>query len=146
MDLQDLTDAIAAQLKANIARSTHFYGQPVDLPSHPNITIEPGSTEGRAVEYSDTFGRSFHPGAGEMTLRFTLRLEVMGKEKDAHVALYDYLSTGSTSRSSVIRAVDIDPTFGGLVDSAVISGADIPPSTEGPLTALFPLTIQVNQQ
>jgi hypothetical protein len=140
MDLEELSNAIAEQLSSRIARPTHTYGQPTDGTNYPRIIVEPGSTDGPLISYADSFGS---PDDGGLTIRFTLRLEVIGRARDSHIALYDYLSTGSRAASSIVGAIYADPTIGGRVTGATIRSADVQDIPDGPQVALLPLELVV---
>jgi len=126
MRLQAIREALDTALSSLARSPTVFAYDPGDRSGH-NITILPG------VEYItlETIGSNY-----ELCIYLDLRIEVPGRLADSQIAMDDYLSTDTTSLSSVVNAVLANPRLGGLVEDVIYLGCDGPNLDVDPLTAL----------
>lgn len=137
MRLQTIRDGLAAQLRTNLTERapTVFAYDPEARTGH-NITILP------ADEYVtfQTIGPNW-----EANILLDLRIEVPGRLADAQIAMDDYLSAGTGSASSVIDAVHLSSTLGGLVEDCSCISVDGPDLTVDPLTAVVHVRIMTSR-
>lgn len=112
LDLGLIHEAVAAQLRAHIERPCTVYAwDPGSTRQYPCLVVEPGDPW---VEYHETFGDNALAG-----IELRVVAMVLAEEQSQRIALADFASAGPSARSSVMRAVEADVTFGGTCQSAV---------------------------
>jgi hypothetical protein len=132
LTLSTIREAIGAQLRANLEKQTnvYVYDEGSDFPS-VSLTLDAPPV------YYESFG----PPRQLQSVTFLVTVAPGGSErKSAVITLDRYLSSGTGNGSSVIDALDTDPTFGG-----VLMGFDYEPRDYDPInvTATFALTVHV---
>ena len=127
--------AVKAQIETNLNRETTVYAYGQAEQAYPCIEILPA--QGEAVGYFKTFGDG---GLGD--LRLDLHIYTTAADPvSAQIALDDYLSIGGDNQSSVVDAILVDRTLGGVVEDCVPLVAIYGPLGANPATAVIPLQI-----
>lgn len=140
MNLADIADALAAQIRSQLTRPTNVYVfDPRSTRQYPCIIIEPGEP---FVEYQTTYGTD-----PLLDINFTITVAVSARTLDEQVAIYDYLSDGDEATSSIRKAAAAgrNTTTGGLnglVEDYVVDRSHKPEIDEyGALAARFDVRV-----
>lgn len=134
LTISDIREALAAQLRANIARDVSVRAYP-PVALAPSILIE---LDPDAVDYWVTFG-----AAGLSTVRLTLTVDPSGGESESTARrLDDFLSAGTGNDSSIIDAVMTDSSLGLTGVTCMFQSVDVDPSS---LTAVMRFDVMVNK-
>lgn len=112
LTLSTIRAAIRAQLEANIAREVNI---DVDGEGKPAPVIRLELAPSDPIDYWVTFGSS-----GISAVRFELIVDPAGVDQSAVRRLDDFLSVGTGNGSSVMDAVYVDPTFGGVLTAGTV--------------------------
>lgn len=136
LNLEAIHRALAAQIRAGIARDTNVYPFPVEDPQYPCVSIYPDS-----IDYFTSFGPN---GTADLNLRLKLEVSADSAESAA-IKVCDYLSVGTGNGSSIIDAVHADRTLGGIVDDCVVREAEWPAESDLGL-AWLPVLIFLTKQ
>jgi hypothetical protein len=134
LTLQAIREALAAQIRTNVARSVTVFAYDPEARSGHNITIIP------AAEYIifSTIGSNWGT-----VVNFDIRVEVPGRLADSQIAVDDYLSAGTGNTSSVIDAVH--GTLGGLVEDCIVTSVDGSDLTVDPLTVVLHVQVMTSR-
>jgi hypothetical protein len=132
LTLSDIREAIGAQLRANLEKQTnvYVYDEGSDVPS-VSLTLDAPPI------YYESFGP---PRQLEAVTFLVTVTPGASDRKSAVITLDKYMSSGTGNGSSVIDALDADPTFGGVVMSFDYEPREYDPLT---VTATFALTVHV---
>lgn len=144
MKLAEIADALAEQIRSQVARPTTVYtfdpghgGR-----SYPCIIIEPDEP---FVEYHTTFGNAL------CEVRFDVSVWVSARTIDSQVAIYDYLGDGTESPSSIRRAIELGRSstggLNGVIDDLIVYRSHKPDTDNesGALVAHFDVTAHVRR-
>lgn len=114
LDVAAIHEALADQIRANVARSVTVY--PFDpgagARTFPCIVVRSGETW---VEYHESMGST-----GIARLELEVAAMVSARRLDAHRALADFASDAAASGSSIRNAVESDVRLGGTVQNTVL--------------------------
>lgn len=139
VNLRLIREAAAFQIANGIARQATGYAYDGTTITLPAIIIRPGSPY---VTYHESFGDRCLVGV-------ELEIEVITSSADgisAGVAMDDLLSPGLANSSSILEAIEADPTLGGTVGHCWISEASPPQADgEGHMSASLSLHITANK-
>jgi hypothetical protein len=139
INLRLIREAAAAQIAAGIGRRTTGYAYDNTTITLPAVIIRPGAPY---VTYHETFGDRCLVG-------IELEIEVVTSSADdvsAAIAMDDLLSPGLANNSSILEAVEADPTLGGTVGHCWVSEASAPqPDGEGHMSVSLSLHITANK-
>lgn len=134
LTLKAIREALATQIKDNVARSPTVYAYDPESRAQPCITIIPSS---EYITFT-TMGVNWSAFAN-----FDLRVEVPGRLADSQIAMDDYISAGTGNTSSIIDA--IHGTLGGLVEDCIVTSVDGPDLTVDPLTAVVHVQVMTSR-
>lgn len=105
LTLSAIREAIGAQLRANLDREIN-----VDVDGagmvQPAIRL--------VLDAPPTYYDSFGPPRQLQSVTFVVEIDPAGNDQSAVRRLDDFLSSGTGNGSSVIDALDVDQTFGGV--------------------------------
>lgn len=119
--LSAVRTAIYDQLRANLARETNVDVDGQGMPA-PRVVLELADPP----EYFGTFGPN-----GVARVRMRLIVDPGGVDQSAVIRLDDLLSVGTGNNSSVIDALMVDQTFGG-----VLQGFEFEPDEYDPVNVV----------
>jgi len=119
VDLQAIREALASQLRANISKNINCYSYDVGAGTFPAITIDAGSPY---IAYHESFGDRALAGI-ELVLRITT---TSADGASSWLLMDSLLSPGLVNTMSVLEAVELDSTLGGVVANVWVSSASEP--------------------
>jgi hypothetical protein len=132
LTLSTIREAIGAQLRANLHRETNVYVYD-EGSALPSVSL--------TLDVPPTYYESFGPPRQLQSVTFLVTVTPGASERKSAVsALDNYLSSGTGNGSSVIDALDADPTFGGVAMQFDYEPRDYDPVN---VTATFALTVHV---
>ena len=131
LTLSTIREAIGAQLRANLSREINVDVDGAGSPA-PVIRLE--------LDVPPTYYESFGPPRQLQSVTFLVSLDPAGADQSAVRRLDDFLSSGTGNGSSVIDALDTDPTFGGVAMQFDYEPRDYDSIN---VTATFALTVHV---
>lgn len=117
---EEIMSALAAQIDAGIEDDYNVYWFPLQNPPLPAITIWPGADT--FVDYYTTMGPD---GLADMMLRVRADVGAIDSENVA-LQMTRLHATGRNARSSIMEAVNRDPTLGGVVEHAKVLTSEWP--------------------
>lgn len=139
VNLRAIRDGLAAQISNGLARHVSVDAYPGTTSVLPNITIESSQPY---VTYHETFGDRCLVGI-ELSL---LVVTAAADGRSAWIVMDDLLSPGGSNASSVVHAVEADPTIGGLVGNCWVSIADAAQiNADGHVECMLSVHITANQ-
>ena len=141
MNVAVIHDALAAQLRSNIARDVTVYAfDPGEGGrSYPCIVIDPGDPY---VEYHTTFGDNALAG-----IELRVRVLINAAELDQRIALADFSSAGTDAPSSILGAVETSLSLGNVVANVCcfrVHGFE--PDEPGVLSATFDVQVRTHRE
>lgn len=126
-----IREAIAATLRAGVAREVHVYPYPPDSPQFPCVIVHAGDSPGGGGEYL-AYHESFSDGS-VVAVRMCLQvIYAATRSTDSLIALDDLLATVGSSgavsgfESSIIDVIERDRTLGGVVNTCHVGMAFAP--------------------
>lgn len=119
LDLQAIHEAVADQIRENVARGLNVFPFMPDNPPYPFLAVVPSDPY---VAYHETFA-SASTGA-VCDVRVDLLIASSAATIDAQIFIADLLSAGTGKTSSVVDAIEADRTLGGVVATCLIARAE----------------------
>ena len=120
VNLQAIREALAAQVRANVAKNINVYAyDTLSSGTFPAINVQATNPY---VTYHESFGDRALAGV-------ELVLEIITTSADglsAHLLMDALLSPGLANSASVLEAVEVDPTLGGVVANCWASSVSAP--------------------
>lgn len=136
LTLSAIREALAGQIRNNVARDVNVYAYKPSDPRFPCIAI----TGPSRIEYTRTFS-----GPSEVSeVDLNVEIHIVAFALDQQMALDDYLSAGSGNGSSVVDAIESDKTLGGAVEFVQVgtaSGSSANPADPDPWVGVLPVTV-----
>ena len=126
--------ALADQIRDYIAADVNVYPWPHRTPDLPAVSIWPGA---EYLAYIGTFGPN---GIADMMLEVVVQQSAADDESEFKF-LSDLLAVGTGAGSSIMDAVHLDRSLGGLVEDAVVLTALWNADPTQPITARLPVQI-----
>lgn len=117
LDLERVRRAVAETIKAGVDRAVNVYAYMPDAPAFPCAVVAPGDPY---VTYHETFG-----DRALAQLSFSIHIGATSRAEDSLILIDDMLSSGAGKLSSVIDALEADPTLGAAVHSCTVMSATI---------------------
>lgn len=119
LNLGEIRSALATQIRNHVERGVNVYdGYTPSSPNPPCVLI--GPERDVYLTYSETFSRT---GVAYVHLRLTVAV-TSGPDTDGQRTLDEFLSAGTGEANSVIDAIYVDPTLGGLVSACFVQSVD----------------------
>lgn len=141
LDLQAIREALKAQLDEELARDINVYAYRPANPVPPYVAVISGDPY---ISYYETFASSAVGSLCDVQLEL-----IIGQTADAisaQVFIDDLLSAGAGQTSSVIDALEADPTLGGVVATCIaLRAGPIVFAEDGSATASVPLQIAIRR-
>lgn len=106
--------ALSDQLENSLEADYNHYPYPEQHPAIPAISIWPGDAD--YIAYYGTMGPD---GTADMMLRIRADVGAIDSENIA-IQMWELHAVGELARSSIVDAVNADPTLGGLVQNAKV--------------------------
>ena len=131
--LEAIREAIGAQLRENLDEETNVDIDGAGMPA-PVVSL--------VLDEPPTYYLSFGP-SGIGSVRFSVRIDPAGNDQSAVRRLDRYLSVGTGNNSSVIDALKVDPTFGGIANTFEVVPGEYDPIG---VAAELLVTVHVNKQ
>ena len=136
LTLSTIRAAIGAQLRANIDREVNIDVDGEGKPA-PVVRVELQASD--PIDYWLTM-----TGNGIAEVRFDLVVDVANVDQSAVRRLDDFLSVGTGNNSSIIDALLVDKTLGGVVETIHVSGVSEYDAVN--VTATLPLQVVCRKQ
>jgi hypothetical protein len=127
LDLGAIRTALADQINTALAgsgRPANVFAYPPNSPELPAVLIRPRIGTGTYVQYHQSFANTIRGDNALAGIELEIEVRVGGWDIDADIAMDAYLSTGVAS--SIIDAVETDPTLGGTIESCWIRAVAAP--------------------
>jgi len=139
VNLQAIREALAAQVRANVAKNINVYAYDVGAGTFPAILVQATNPY---VTYHESFGDRALAGI-ELVLEI---VTVSADGASAYLMMDALLSPGLANSASVLEAVEIDPTLGGVVANCWASSVSAPRFDEaGHLVAELQVHVLANK-
>jgi hypothetical protein len=112
LDLKLIHEAVAEALEP-VRDGFDVFAFPEPSVTRPKFEVVPGGSEGEYVSYFGTFGAD-----GRADAMVTVRVTVLGlTAQDRALAIWRLAGSGSTVPRSIVDALMVDQTLGGVVET-----------------------------
>lgn len=119
-DPETIHNAVLDTLRNGIDDDYNWFAYPMQNPPIPAISVWPA--EGTYIAYFGTFGPN---GLADMMVRIRADVGAIDNENVAR-QMWRLHATGEAAKSSVVEAINRDPTLGGVVQECKILTSEWP--------------------